>query len=294
MSNEIYHFNIGAFKCMAVADGTNIYAPPTFPPPTTFLFTNAPKDSLNATLYEHNIDPKHWAEWISPYICLFVDTGEIRLLVDTGANGLAPTTGKLRQNLQSAGIGPEDIDLVILTHAHPDHIGGNTLDNGQLAFPNARYVMWKDEWVFWTSKEAEEKFDEHVREVLLDFTRKNLPPIQERLELIENEREILPGIKAFAAPGHTPGHMAILISSEEDLLLHLVDTVLHPIHIEQPEWIAAIDFLPDQVVATRHRLLKQAAEEKALVLAFHFPFPGLGHILEKGEGYIWQSIDETV
>lgn len=293
MSNQIHHFNIGAFKCMAVTDGTHIYAPPVFPPPTTFLFANAPKDTLNATLHEHNIDPEQWAEWISSYICLLVDTGEMRVLVDTGANGLAPSTGKLRQNLQSAGIGPEDIDLVILTHAHPDHIGGNTLDDGQLTFPNARYAMWRGEWEFWTSKEAEEKLDEHVREVLLGFTRKNLPPIQDRLELIENEREILPGIRAIAAPGHTPGHMALLISSKGERLLHIVDTVLHPVHIAQPEWVAAIDFLPKQVVATRRRLLKQAAEEKALVLAFHFPFPGLGHILEKGEGWIWQSIDET-
>jgi glyoxylase-like metal-dependent hydrolase (beta-lactamase superfamily II) len=294
MSTEVYHFKLGAFGCIAVSDGTLTYTPPIFPPPTTLLFSNAPRADLERTLRQHNIEPEHWAEWISPYICLLVNTGEHRVLVDTGADGLDQNTGKLLQNLQAEGISPEDIDMVILTHCHPDHIGGNTLDNGELAFPNARFAMWKDEWDFWTSKEAEEKLDEHVREVLLSVARKNLPPIQERLELIEREREILPGIHAIAAPGHTPGHMALVISSGGDQLLCISDVVLHPIHLEHPDWCAVVDFAPGQVAATRRRVLNRAAAEKALVLAFHFPFPGLGHIVQKGEAWQWQPIARMV
>lgn len=294
MSTEVYHFKVGAFECMAVSDGTLTYTPPTFPPPATLLFSNAPRGDLEHTLRQHNIQPEHWAEWISQYICLLVNTGEHRVLVDTGADGLDPNTGKLLQNLQAEGIAPEDIDMVILTHCHPDHIGGNTLDNGKPAFPNARFAMWKDEWDFWTSKQAEEKLDEHVREVLLSVARKNLPPIQERLDLIEREREILPGIHAIAAPGHTPGHMALVISSGGEQLLCISDTALHPIHLEQPEWCAAVDFAPDQVVATRRRIFNRAEAEKALVLAFHFPFPGLGHIVQKGEAWQWQPIATMV
>lgn len=294
MSTEVYHFKVGAFECMAVSDGTLTYTPPTFPPPTTLLFSNAPRGDLEHTLRQHNIQPEHWAEWISPYICLLVNTGEHRVLVDTGADGLDPNTGKLLQNLQAEGIAPEDIDMVILTHCHPDHIGGNTLEEGKLAFPNARFAMWKDEWDFWTSEEAGVKLDEHVREVLLSVARKNLPPIQDRLDLIEREREILPGIHAIAAPGHTPGHMALVISSGGEQLLCISDTALHPIHLEQPEWCAAVDFAPDQVVATRRRILNRAAAEKALVLAFHFPFPGLGHIVQKGEAWQWQPIATMV
>jgi glyoxylase-like metal-dependent hydrolase (beta-lactamase superfamily II) len=150
--------------------------------------------------------------------------------------------------------------------------------------------MWKGEWDFWTLGEAEAKLDEHFREILLSFVRKNLPPIEDRLDLIEREREILPGIQAISAPGHTPGHMALLISSEGDHLLNIVDTVVHPIHLEQPEWCAAVDFAPDQVVATRRRLLNRAVAEQVLVFAFHFPFPGLGHIVQKGEAWEWQPI----
>ena len=290
MSSEIHHFKVGAFKCIVVSDGIHTYAPPTFPPPATFLFGNVPRDQLEQTLRKHNIKPDQWTEWISPYNCLLINTGEQSVLVDTGAKGLDPNTGRLIQNLQAEGIAPEDIDLVIITHCHPDHISGITLDDGELTFPNARFAMWKGEWDFWTSGEAEEKLDEHFREALLSFVRKNLPSIQDRLDLIEHEREILPGIQAISAPGHTPGHMALLISSEGEQLLNIVDTVLHPIHLEQPEWCATVDFAPDQVVATRRHLLNRAAAGNSLVLAFHFPFPGLGHIVQKGENWEWQPI----
>ncbi len=293
MNSEVYRFMVGNFECMAVSDGTHTYAPPTFPPPATFLFTNAPRESLEQVLRRHSLEPERWAEWVSPYICLVINTGEHRVLVDTGANGLGPDTGRLLQNLRTERIEPEDIDTVILTHGHPDHIGGNTDSEGKLTFPNARYIMWKDEWDFWNSEEAERKLEEHVREILLGYARKNLPPIQGQLHLVEQEAEILPGIRAIAAPGHTPGHMAVAISSGGELLLCLSDTVLHPIHLEQPDWHAAVDFAPQQVIATRHRLLNRAATEKALVLAFHFPFPALGHVVHKGEAWQWQPIETT-
>ncbi len=293
MNNDIYRFKLGDFQCMAVSDGTHTYAPPTFPPPAIFLFANAPRERLEETLREHSIQPERWAEWVSPYICLAVNTGEHQVLVDTGANGLDPNTGKLVQNLKAVGIAPKDIDTVIITHGHPDHIGGNTDSEGKPAFPNAKYVMWHDESDFWTSEQAETKLDEHVREVLLNFARKNLPPIQSQLELVDHETEIVSGIRALAAPGHTPGHMALVISSRGEQLLCVSDTVLHPIHLEQPEWYSAVDFAPEQVVATRRRLLKRAADEKALVLAFHFPFPGLGHVSQKENTWQWQPISTT-
>ncbi|MCK5485766.1 MAG: MBL fold metallo-hydrolase, partial [Desulfobacterales bacterium] len=224
---------------------------------------------------------------------LVANTGDHLVLVDTGAGGLAPTTGRLIQNLQAVGIAPEDIDAVILTHGHPDHIGGNTDAEGKPAFPNAQYFMWKDEWDFWTSEQAEQTLDEHVREILLKFARENLPPIEGKVDLFDREKELVPGICAVAAPGHTPGHMALEISSEGEQLLCISDAALHPIHLEHPEWYAVVDFIPDQVVATRRRLLNRAAAQKALVLAFHFPFPGIGRIIQKGEGWQWQPMETT-
>ncbi|MDY6959658.1 MAG: MBL fold metallo-hydrolase [Halobacteriota archaeon] len=293
MSTECFSFKIGNFECMAVSDGTHTYTPPIFPPPATFLFVNAPREGLEEALREHNLQPEKWEEWVSPYICMVVNTGEHQVLVDTGADGLGPNTGKILQNLDARGIVPEDIDTVIITHGHPDHIGGNTDTEGKPAFPKARYVMWKDEWDFWTSEQAELQLDEHSKEVLLKFARKNLPPIEGQLDLVDQETEIVPGVCAVAAPGHTPGHMALAISSRDEQLLCISDVVLHPIHLEQPEWYAAVDYDPKQVVTTRSRLLNRAAAEKALVLAFHFPFPGLGYVMQKGDVWQWQAVETT-
>lgn len=290
MNKEIHRFTIGSFKCMTVSDGTHVYAPPTFPPPASFLFVNAPRQRLEQVLRENNLQEERWVEWMSPYICLVVDTGKHLVLVDTGADGLGPDTGKLLQHLQIQGISPEDIDTVILTHGHPDHLGGNTDAEGKPVFVHARYVICRDEWDFWMSEQAELKLDEHSREVLLGYARKNLPPIQNQLSLVNYETEILPGIQTIAAPGHTPGHMALAISSEGEQLLCVSDTVLHPIHLEQPDWYAAVDLDPGQVEDTRRRILAKAANEKALVVAFHFPFPGLGHVIPKGDAWQWQPI----
>ena len=109
--------------------------------------------------------------------------------MDTGAGSLDPNTGKLLQNLRGNGIPPEDIDIVILTHGHPDHIGGNIIE-GKPAFPNARFFMWKDEWDFWTSEPVELKAENHVKELLIKVARENLLPIEDQLDLINKETEI--------------------------------------------------------------------------------------------------------
>lgn len=293
MSSQTHRFTVGSFHCIAVSDGTYTYAPPIFPPPPVLLFANAPREPLAQTLREHDLQPEHWTEWVSPYISLVIDIGEHRVLVDTGDDGLGPNTGRLLQNLKSAGIEPDDIDTVILTHGHPDHIAGNTDTEGKLVFRQARYVMWKDEWDFWNSEQATLKLEEHIREVLLACAHKNLPPIQHQLCLVDREIEIVPGIQAIAAPGHTPGHMALAIASEGEQLLCVSDVVLHPIHLERPEWCAAVDLDPVQVEATRRRILNKAATERALVLAFHFPFPGLGRVVRRRRAWQWQPIKTT-
>ncbi len=140
MSSENYRFKLGAFDCIVVSDGTFAY-----PHPAAIFFVNAQEERLAGVLREHNIDLEHWEEHVSPYLCLVVNTGENLVLVDTGAGGFAPTTGKLPANVQAEGIAPGDIDTVIITHAHPDHIGGNIDSAGKSAFPKARYVMLKDE-----------------------------------------------------------------------------------------------------------------------------------------------------
>ncbi len=290
MYDEVYHFHIGDFICLAVSDGNHNYSPPAFPPPTTFLFANASKENTDKVLNQHGIQPESWQEWISPYICLLVNTGKNLILVDTGAGNLSPDTGRLIQNLNTAGISPYDIDTIILTHGHPDHLGGTTDIKGGLLFQNARHVIWKDEWQFWMSEQAERAYEGEMKEVLVSTARKNLQPLKNQIDFIEYESEIVSGIRVISAPGHTPGHIALLISSQEEKLFCLSDTILHPLHLEHPEWCAVVDLNAKDVIATRRRLLKMATAGNTITIAFHFPFPGLGYISPKGKTWQWKPL----
>ena len=283
MDIKTYRFQLGDFECLLVNDGTF-----TYHHADELFFLNAPKDRLKPLLSKYNLG----SEYVSAYPSLVINTGKHCVLVDTGAGNLAPTTGRLIENMRSAGVSSQDIDTVILTHAHPDHIGGTVDEAGHPAFPNARYVMWREEWEFWTSKPdlSSLRIPEQLRQILLECPQRCLPPIKGQLSLVEEEAEIVPGIDAIAAPGHTPGHMALSISSGGERLLNLVDTVVHPIHLEQPEWLVATDLLPEKTVANRDRLLDFAATEAMLVFVFHFPFPGLGHIVRSGSRWGWEAV----
>src|SRR5262249_48619712 len=154
-------------------------------------------------LRDRNLPPH---EVVSPYTCLYINTGKNKLLVDTGA-GFAPTNGKLFENLETEGIAAADIDTIILTHGHADHIGGTTIGDAAPAFPNARYVMWQSEWDFWSQEQPDLRSmsaDEHIKHLLVEFAHAKLPPIQGHIDLLDREKEIVPGIHAIPAPGHTP------------------------------------------------------------------------------------------
>ena len=141
MNANIYPFKVGKFDCVVVNDGAYNY-----PQPGKLFFEDVPHDRLASALTGHNIDLDTWDVYVSPYPSLVIDTGEHRVLVDTGMGSMVPTTGNLIQNLIAAGFSPDEIDIVILSHAHPDHIGGNLDEAGCPAFPNARWVMGRSEW----------------------------------------------------------------------------------------------------------------------------------------------------
>ncbi len=287
-----YHaVRIGAVECTVISDGTFPGTPAPYTSPKQFLFPAASSDQLAQALQEHHIELETVNDWIIPFAGLLIRTGDRVVLMDTGAGGLGPDTGELPANLKAAGVELEDIDIIIHSHAHRDHVGGNTDSRGNPAFPNASYFMWKDEWDYWNADATRRSFQGSGREAALELTLKNLAPLRGRVQLIEGEGEIIPGVSAVEAPGHTPGHMALAVSSRGQDLLCLADTVHHVIHMEHPEWATAIDYDRDLVTATRRKLLGRAARDKTLVFSTHMPFPGLGHVVPRGDAWQWLSID---
>jgi glyoxylase-like metal-dependent hydrolase (beta-lactamase superfamily II) len=278
LDNNGYHFKIGRFEALVIRDTSGLQDWGGF-------FPAVKPEEFNQTFRQYGFSTHDVME----VMCLLVKTEKHSILIDTGWGVRSQiVTGNLFRVLESEGILRQEIDMVINSHGHPDHIGGNTDAEGRPAFPEARYIICREEWDFWTSGPLLSQIDDRFKHTMLDTAQKNLVSIKDRFELIDGETEIIPGFETIKAPGHTPCQVVLVISSGRERLFCIFDVAHHPVQLLRPSWTIPLDLQPEQAISTRRQFLSQKLTPDAMVFACHFPFPGLGRVVPGDDGWLWQ------
>ncbi len=266
----VYRLKLGSYQVTALYDGI-------WPVPL--------EDEFIRNASRAQVDKALTAAFLAPgvlpisFTALLVNTGSKLVLIDTGTAGqITDSAGTLPANLAVAGVAARDIDTIVISHFHPDHINGIKTKDGAKVFPNAEIVVPEPEWKFWmddgnlgTATGTVKKYFLNARRIFRD--------IAKDVRRFTPGADIVPGIASLAAYGHTPGHCAFTVSSGPDSMLVLSDSVRDPaLFVRHPDWQPTFDMDGALAVETRRRLLDRAAADRLLVHGYHFPFPACGHI----------------
>jgi glyoxylase-like metal-dependent hydrolase (beta-lactamase superfamily II) len=276
-SPAIYRYKIGSYELTALYDGI------WYRPITDKFIRNAPfadvEHALDAAFMPHD-------KLATPFTALVVNTGSKLVLIDTGTGGqISATAGELPDNLIAAGIDPNAVDAIVISHFHPDHINGIKDKDNKLIFPNAEIMVPAPEWSFWMDDANLNAAPADLKPTFLN-QRRIFADIAKQVTHYEPGKEVAPGIVTLPAPGHTPGHTVFAIHSGNQSLLVLSDTAQHPaVFARHPNWEAAFDVDGPEAVATRKKIFDRAAADRMLITGYHFPFPACGHLIKTATGY---------
>lgn len=273
----VYRYKLGNVQLTAIYDGI------WYLPIDSKFVRNASGAAVNKALAAAFLAPK-----VLPisFTALLVDTGSRLVLIDTGTAGqVADSAGFMNANMDAAGIAPEAIDTVVISHFHPDHIDGIKTKDGTKVFRNAEILVPEPEWTFWMddgnmsrAKGAVHRYFLNARRIFKDIAKEVRP--------FKPGAEVAPGIVSIAAYGHTPGHTAFAIHSGTQSMLAMSDTVREPfLFVRHPDWQPSYDMDGPRAVKARRHMLDRAVADRMLVEAYHFPFPACGHIVKSGSGY---------
>ncbi len=282
-----YRMRLGEFEITALFDGTFDFHPE--------LLKNMDQNQINQILLHHYGKNTNIQTSINAYL---IHTGTHLVLVDAGAGLLFGSNqqGHIVENIKAAGYQPEQIDTIVLTHLHGDHTGGLSVE-GKAVFPNAMVYVNHIDDEYWLSEQTAAKAPIE-RQIFFKMARQSTRPYLDlnRWKPIESGYEIVPGIKAIAAYGHTPGHMALEVTSHDAKLLIWGDIVHnHALQFAHPEVSIEYDSDTDMAKNSRYLLMKRAADSQEWVAGMHLPFPGIGHVVsENGETYHWIPIEYTL
>lgn len=263
---------VGDAVVTAIADGTIPLGPEVFP--------DVSADEFGAAMRAAFLSPDAYNGHVTTYL---VQRGGETVLIDAGGSAqMAPTLGRLPDNLAAAGVAPGDIGTILITHLHPDHIGA--LLAGGEAFPNAELVVREAEITFWSDPATRAALPAEMH-WLFDSVGAALAGYEGRIRRFADDGEVVPGIESVFLPGHTPGHTGYRIASGDGLLMW--GDIVHaaPLQMPNPRVTIGFDADPQVAMETRLRLLDEVVADRTLVSGTHLPFPGFGHIEKAGEGY---------
>jgi glyoxylase-like metal-dependent hydrolase (beta-lactamase superfamily II) len=268
-------FTLGDFEVTTLLDGLR---PGDGPYPA--FGENQSAEAVAALMRENLLPSDRFVNGFTPTL---INTGTDLILFDTGlgAGARANGMGQLPSRLHASGYEPENVSVVVITHMHGDHIGG-LMEEGAPTFPNARYVMGQAEFDFWAAPERlSGPAEGNARAVAANVT-----PLADRTSFVNDGGEVVSGIRAMAAPGHTPGHMIFTVESAGKRLVLTADTANHYVaSLRQPDWHVRFDADKAMGAATRRKVFDMIATDRLPFIGYHMPFPALGYVEKIATGY---------
>ena len=277
-----YRYKVGSYEITCVTDGRN-----TFKLPDTFV-TNAKKEQVNEALASAYMEKDMMT---IPYTPIVINTGSKLIVMDTGTGEAnfersKGVGGQFHRNLKAAGYDPKDVDMVIISHFHGDHINGLIKPDKSPSFPNAEILVPAAEWkYFMDDGEMSRQTTDRMKEVFAG-TRTVFDALKRKVTQYEAGKEVAPGITAVATYGHTPGHTSYVVASGGKTVYVQADVTNHPVlFARNPGWHAFFDQIPDMAEATRRKVYDMLVAEKMMVQGFHYPFPSVAYVEKAGSGY---------
>lgn len=271
LNAPVARYSVGEFEVNTLLDGAvNLKEPQK-----TFGM-NVDADTFASASADNFIPADAFRAFFTPTL---VNTGNELILFDTGVGeGGRPARGNMRAALESAGYTPEQVDVVVLTHMHPDHIGG-LMEGGAPAFANARYVTGQKEYDFWAAMDPEANG-------VTKLMAKNVKPLAEKMTFLGDGGSVATGVTAMAAHGHTPGHMVYMLENGGQQLVLAADTANHYVwSLAYPEWEVRFDMDKEAAAATRKSLMGMLAGDKVPFVGYHMPFPAVGYVETAANGF---------
>ena len=286
-SSALHHrFAVGDIEVVVVPDGHR-----TFPLPDNFV-TNASRAELNEALAAASMPADMMTIVFNPVL---LKAGGRNVLIDTG-NGPQPdpaesTFGHCLANLSAAGCPPAEINRVVITHFHGDHVNGLHTAEGEFAFPNADLFVPRLEWDFWMNDDEMARASPGRPQELFRNNRRIFDPLRDRVTLYDDGQEVASGVTAVATPGHSIGHSSFLVSSGSTSLFVQADVTNHPaLFVAHPRWHAAFDQFPDLAQETRLRIYEMLVAERLPVQGFHHPLPSFSYVERQDSGFRLNAI----